>query len=380
MNKLIVPIIIGALVLGVGAWALVRDTGEKTLVAHFPRTVSLYEGSDLRVLGVAVGKVTSVEPNGTDVKVTLEYKGDVDLPADAKAVIISPSIVGDRYVQVTPAYDGGKKLADGAVLSTDKTSVPVELDQIYSSVDDLVVAIGPDGANKNGALTDLLQQTAKNLGGQGEKINSTVGDLGKLTKVLDNRDEQFFDSAEQLEGFIGTLAENDKTVRDFAQALAEVSSMLEGEREELAASMKNLSVALNKVTQFVRDNKAILREDIQSLNRIGKVLVKQRKALDESLRTAPLALNNLGLAYNPETATLDTNANITMVLDEIIENPASFLCSLVDQATNGSSAEICSQIRQMPGLNRSAAIGLGTGSSYGVPYDMSLGGLVEVTR
>ena len=378
MNKFIVPIIIGALVLGVGAWALVRDTGEKTLVAHFPRTVSVYEGSDLRVLGVAVGKVTAVDPNGTDVKVTMEYEGDVSLPADAKAVIISPSIVGDRYVQVTPAYDGGKKLADGAVLSTDKTSVPVELDQIYSSVDDLVVALGPDGANKNGALTDLLQQTAKNLGGEGEKINSTIGDLGKLTKTLDNRDEQFFDSAEQLEGFISTLSENDQTVRDFAQALSEVSSMLEGERKELAASMKNLSVALTKVTTFVRENKSILKKDIQSLNRIGKVLVRQRDALNESLETAPLALNNLGLAYNPETGTLDTNANITMVLDEIIKNPASFLCSLVSQATDGASAELCSEIRQLPGLNRAAAIGPGTGSSYGVPYDMSLGGLVEV--
>ena len=378
MNKFIVPIIIGALVLGVGAWALVRDTGEKTLVAHFPRTVSLYEGSDLRVLGVPVGKVTEVKPNGSDVKVTLTYKDDVDLPADAKAVVISPSIVGDRYVQVTPAYDGGKRLEDGAVLGTDKTSVPVELDQIYSSIDDLVVAIGPEGANENGALTDLLQQTAKNLGGQGEKMNSTIGDLGKLTRTLDNRDEQFFNSAEQLEGFIGTLAENDQTVRDFAQALADVSSMLEGEREELAASMRNLSVALTKVTQFVRENKAILREDIQGLNRIGKVLVRQRKALDESLRTAPLALNNLGAAYNPETGTLDTNANMSMMIDEIVENPAAFLCAIVDQATDGSGAEICSQIRQMPGLNRSAAIGPGTGSSFAVPYDMSLGGLVEV--
>jgi phospholipid/cholesterol/gamma-HCH transport system substrate-binding protein len=378
MNKLIVPIIIGALVLGIGAWALVRDTGEKTLVAHFPRTVSLYEGSDLRVLGVPVGKVTDVEPNGSDVKVTLTYQDDVDLPADAKAVIISPSIVGDRYVQVTPAYSGGARLEDGAVLGTDKTSVPVELDQIYSSIDDLVVAIGPEGANKNGALTDLLQQTAKNFGGQGEKFNSTIGDLGKLTRTLDNRDEQFFNSAEQLEGFIGTLAENDQTVRDFAQALAEVSSMLEGEREELAAAMKNLSIALTKVTQFVRENKAILREDIQGLNRVAKVLVRQRKALDESLRTAPLALNNLGAAYNPETGTLDTNANMGMRINDLEENPAAFLCAIVEQATDGGGAELCSQIREMPGLHRSAAIGPGTGSSYGVPYDLSLGGLAEV--
>ena len=69
-------------------------------------TISVYEGSDVRVLGVPVGTVTRVEPTGTDVTVTMAYDDDVKLPADAKAVIIAPSVVGDRYVQLTPAYSG----------------------------------------------------------------------------------------------------------------------------------------------------------------------------------------------------------------------------------------------------------------------------------
>ena len=89
----------------------------KTLTAEFPRTVSIYQGSDVRVLGVPVGKIDSVTPSGTQVIVTMHYDADVQVPADAKAVIISPSIVGDRFVQLTPAYTGGPVLAGGATLT-----------------------------------------------------------------------------------------------------------------------------------------------------------------------------------------------------------------------------------------------------------------------
>ena len=136
---------------------------QKTVTAYFPRTVSLYEGSDVRVLGVPVGTIDKVEPEGTRVKVMMNYDSEVKIPSDAEAVIISPSIVGDRYVQLTPAYTSGDVLADGTVLEESRTSVPLELDQIYSSLDQLTVALGPNGANKNGALTDLLATHGEEL-------------------------------------------------------------------------------------------------------------------------------------------------------------------------------------------------------------------------
>ena len=116
LAKLVAPLVIAALVVAALVTFVFNGGHTKSLTAEFPRAVSLYEGSDVRVLGVPVGKVDSVTPSGTNVVVTMHYDADVQIPADAKAVIISPSIVGDRFVQLTPAYTGGPALADGADL------------------------------------------------------------------------------------------------------------------------------------------------------------------------------------------------------------------------------------------------------------------------
>ena len=63
-----------------------------------------------------VGKVDTVSPSGTKVKVKLHYDAKYKVPADAKAAVISPSIVGDRFVQLTPAYTGGEQLENNAKL------------------------------------------------------------------------------------------------------------------------------------------------------------------------------------------------------------------------------------------------------------------------
>jgi phospholipid/cholesterol/gamma-HCH transport system substrate-binding protein len=371
-RRAIIPVVIALAVLAAGLVLLVHQSGQKTLVADFPRTVSIYQGSDVRVLGVPVGKVDKVEPEGTEVVVTMHYDNDVQLPADAKAVIVAPSIVGDRYVQITPVYTSGAVLSDGATLDTQHTAVPLELDDIYGSLDDLVVALGPTGANKEGALTDLLRQTAANLGGQGEKLHQTITDVSKLTKTLADNKDQLFGSAAQLEQFVHTLASHDGTVRKFTTALDQVSGELSGERNDVAAALKNLSGALGQVTTFVKDNRDVLKTNISGLQKVLAVVVKQRAALDETLTNAPVALNNLFLVYNPDTSTLDTNPNISEIGDQLVSNPGSFLCGLLGQVSNGGG--ICKLVQSL--LPRGKVFGAGTGSSYGVPSDPTLGGLV----
>ncbi|HYF73079.1 MAG TPA: MCE family protein, partial [Nocardioides sp.] len=316
LKRAVVPVIL-VMLLVAAALTMFGGDETKTVTAHFPRTISIYEGSDVRVLGVPVGQVDSVKPAGTDVEVTMSYDADVDLPADAKAVIVAPSIVGDRFVQLTPVFTGGEKLPDGAELDVDRTAVPLELDQIYSSLDDLTVALGPTGANRNGAFSDLLETTAENFGGQGASFNQTIRDFSKLSQTFDANKDELFGSARELEGFIGTLARNDKTVRQFNDSLSEVSTMLAGERQELSTSLSNLATALGQVSSFVKENREVLGRNISGLNRVSKVLVKRRSELDAILDSAPLALNNLALTYNPQSGTLDTNANIGEVIHQV---------------------------------------------------------------
>lgn len=366
---LIVLAILAALVF----WAFGRGGDEKTLTAYFPRTVSLYEGSDVRVLGVPIGHVESVTPEGDQVKVVMKYDEDVKIASQAQAVIVAPSVVGDRYVQLTPPFKSGDVLEDNAELDMGRTQVPLELDQIYQSFDRLTVALGPNGANSEGALTDLLQVTAENFGGLGEDFHETIENFGKLSTTLANNKEELFGSAAELQKFITTLAQNDQTVRDFNTSLGEVSQLLADERTTLARALNNLGTALSEVGTFVRDNRAKLGENIRGLDRVAKVLVKQRAAIDEILQLAPVALSNLQQTYNPDTGTLDTNANIGELVGKIESDPKLFLCALV--ASNDNSGRLCDLIQSLP-LPRAAALGPGTGSTFEAPNDPSLGGIL----
>jgi phospholipid/cholesterol/gamma-HCH transport system substrate-binding protein len=353
--------------------------GEKHVTAEFPRTVSLYKGSDVKILGVAVGKVDDVTPAGTKVLVKFHYDSKYKVPADAKAAVISPSIVGDRFIQLTPVYRSGATLADNARLGLDRTATPLELDEIFGSINDLDVALGPEGANKPGpngepgALSRLLDSTAKNFGGEGVQFNSTLKNLSKLTQTLADNKDQLFGTVNEIEKFTSTLAANDDTVRKFNDSLASGAQLLADERQDLAAVLQNLSVALTQVKGFVADNKSILSANIKELNQVSKVLVKNRTALDQSLTYAPVALNNLFLAYDENAGTLDTRADVGETVNELTARPSVVLCALLPDACGPLST-----LLKAIGLGRTApALDTHVAKVTEVePIDKTLAGLV----
>lgn len=378
-----IAIIVAVALVAAFLWTLRTDDDTQKLTAYFTRTVAVYPGSDVKVLGVKVGQVDAVEPEGDRVKVTMTYEARYDLPKDAKAVIVSPAIIGDRFVQLTPAYVSGPTLADGAVLGTDRTAVPVELDTVYDSLDDLSLALGPKGANKNGALDDLLGVAADNLDGNGSDINQTLHNVGRLTGTLANSSDELFTTVDKLDTFVGMLARNDTTVREFNRDLSKVADVLAGERDDLSSALDNLGTALGAVSTFVADNKDALRQNVKGLTSVTRTLVHQRDALKEALEVAPLALNNLFLAYNEDTGTLDQRTNLGENVNALTDDPGLVLCSIVQQADNPGKA--CKVIKKlldtMPSkpLGRVSPFGHNASRQVGPvvvePIDLTLGGL-----
>ncbi|GAA1668153.1 MCE family protein [Fodinicola feengrottensis] len=293
----------------------------RTITANFSETVGVYAGSDVRILGVKVGTVTSVTPIGGQVRVELNYDSKYKVPSDAVAVIVPPSLVSDRYVQLSPVYQSGAQMVDGAVLGTDRTAVPVELDQIYQSLNDLNVALGPSGANRDGALNRLLATGRANLQGNGTNLNTTTKNLSQAIQTLADHRGDAFGTIANLQQFVSTLAASDSQVRTFNSQLAQVSSQLNGERADLAASLKALSIALAQVQSFVKENRTSLSTDVAQLSSLTAILVKQKASLAEVLDVAPLAISNVELAYNATSGTLDTRDDAISGLD-----PALTLC------------------------------------------------------
>ncbi|WP_107498661.1 MCE family protein [Actinacidiphila yeochonensis] len=280
------------------------------VTAYFDRTVGVYAGSDLRVLGVKVGTVESVHPDGTRVRARLRLDHGVKVPAGADAVVVAPSVVAERYVQLTPAYTGGPRMKDHGVIPVSRTATPVEIDQLYSSITQLSKALGPTGSNADGALSDLLTTGSANLKGNGKDIGAAIDQFGQAAKTLDGSRDDLFATLGSLQSFTTMLKNSDSQVKSATDELGDVSSFLADDSQDLGGALRQLSTSLDQVKTFIQDNRAKLRTGVDKLTPITQTLVDQRASLAELLDDAPLAADNLMNAYDPATGTLDGRADL----------------------------------------------------------------------
>jgi phospholipid/cholesterol/gamma-HCH transport system substrate-binding protein len=297
-----------ALVLVAGLWWLSRPTEATRLTAYFDRAVGLYEGSAVRVLGVRVGTVDRVVPEGPAVRVDLTVDRQYPIPAGASAAIIASSLVSDRYVQLTPAYIDGPMMASGAVIPQERTATPVEIDELLRSVDSLSTALGPNGANQTGALSAVLDTTAANLNGNGAALNATLVQLGKLADTLGRSRGDLFATVDNLNKFTATLARSDAQVREFQSRLADVSGYLGSERGQVGDTLDALAGSLGQVSSFVKDNRELVASNLRQLADITQALVDERKALAEVIDVAPLGSSNYVGAYDAASASVGVRA------------------------------------------------------------------------
>lgn len=325
-RAVIAGVVIAALVVAGGLWWLFTRAGSTEITAYFDKSVGIYDGSDVRVLGVEVGKVTSVVPQGDQVEVKMRVERGVDIPTDAKAVQITPSLVSDRYVQLAPAYSGGDAMADGAVIPRDRTATPVEVDEIYASIDELSDALGPNGANANGALTDLVNTGAANLDGNGEALGNSITQLSDASRTLSDSRGDLFDTVKNLQTFVSALAVNDQQVREFNTQLSDLTSFLDGERDDLGAALNQLSISLGDVAKFVADNRDQLVQAADGLVQPTQTLSDNKNQLVETLTILPLAISNLVNSYDAEIGGLSTRAN----LQNETQDPLGTVCRLID--------------------------------------------------
>jgi virulence factor Mce-like protein len=315
-RRIMLGLVVIVLVTGALGVRSMLHTEPLRFTALFDSTIGLYPGSEVQVLGVPIGKVTAVDPAGDNVRVSMEIDPDHDVAADTGAVIIAPTMVSDRFVQLTKPWVEGRgedKLQSGAKLGRDRTAVPVEIDDIYAGIGGLAKALGPKGANKNGALSRLLRVGARNLDGQGEKMNTMIRQFGEASATLSGIDRDFFGTLDNLDELNTMLLENDAAVGKVNQQFADVANYLAKDREEFGKAAANLGSAMAIVDDFIRKNREHLEHSVDNLVPTAKLLEKQRKSLEEAVELMPYALHNFLDAYDPKYNVLASRGNLNEV-------------------------------------------------------------------
>jgi virulence factor Mce-like protein len=298
----------------------------------------------VKVLGVAVGRIDDVVPQGDVVRVELTVDDGVQVPADVHAIVVAPSLVSDRYVQLTPAYESGPLMADRTVIPLERTATPVELDDLTASVNDLATALGPHGANKDGALSDVLDTAAANLSGNGELFNQTIQELSAASAALADSRGDLFTTVDHLATFPEALAESDAQVKAFNDKLADVSGYLADDRDELGTALASLGTALTDVHGFIATGKDAISSNVDKLTGVTQALVDQRAAVAEILDVAPLAMSNFLNTYDAASASFAIRGN----LNELTYPPVLMLCRTIEAGTPKqlptTLTDICKQL------------------------------------
>lgn len=277
-----------------------RGPGGTELTVRFTDTTGLYVGNDVEVIGVPVGTVTAIEPQGTFVDVTVRVDDDVPVAAATGAVVMQSALVTDRFVELTVPWTSGDRLEDGDVIDLERTRSPVNIDDVVTAVDQLLVALqdpAPDGTT----VGDLVTTAADRLSGQGTQIAEAVDAAGAALGTVDGVGEDVRAITGDLEVLVGMLAERDAAVQQLAASVADASSVLAGQREDLVAILTALRSLTATAGEVVTETQQTVVTDVERATAVLDVLAGRTAELGETFDLMPLVAENITRAYDPTT-------------------------------------------------------------------------------
>ncbi|EME22917.1 MCE family protein [Rhodococcus triatomae] len=319
------------------------------VTAEFTSTTGLYPGDDVRVMGVTVGRVESIEPGPAANLVRMRVERSQPIPAEADAIIVSQSLVAARFVQLTPAYTDGDRLDDGASIPLSRTAVPVEWDRMTEQLNRLATALGPEGGNGAAAQNDspagpageLVDALDATLDGQGADLHSTLIQLSDAMRILSDGRTDLFATVRNLQVFVSALSRSDQQIVEFNNRMATVSDVLGSNTDTIGSAITTLDSAVGNVTRFVRDNRDAVGTTGEQLSGVLANLAAQRDGIAQILHVAPTALANMSNIYQPAQ-----NAVVSALAPNNFANPVDFVCSALaaaEQVDAQRGAELCVQ-------------------------------------
>ncbi len=226
----------------------------RTLVGYFANSNGIFPGDEVRILGVKVGKIDAIEPQPNRVKITFWYDDKYKVPADAKAVILSPAIVTARVLQLTPPYTGGPVMANNAVIPEARTAVPVEWDDLRKQLERISQLVQPTQPGGLSTLGSVVHTTANSLRGQGGNIRDTIVKLSQAISVLGDHSGDLFSTLNNLSVLVSALQDSADLTRQLNDNLASVTGLLSDDPNEIGNAVSAISAVVGDVQSFVADN------------------------------------------------------------------------------------------------------------------------------
>ncbi|MGC5246533.1 MCE family protein [Gordonia sp. DT219] len=268
------------------------------VTAFFPNTAGLHPTNDVAVLGMPVGQITKIEPQGNRVMVKFTIDKNVPVPVDATAAIVNTSIVTTRHLELSPAYATGPKLTDGAVMRNEGRS-PVSVDQLFDAVDKLVTNLSGQAPGE-GPVGDLIDITNGITADNGQRLQEAINQLGSSSQVISGNGDAIVEIVKSVQQLTAALVANYPKMKDFSNSINQVSEMLGRQSPGLVATMNDLNQTLQNTSEFLHNNAGTIGASTGRLAALAENLSDFSRQVVETIDVGPLLFQNLSNSISAE--------------------------------------------------------------------------------
>jgi phospholipid/cholesterol/gamma-HCH transport system substrate-binding protein len=250
--------------------------GQTEYKAAFSQAAGIAPENEVRVHGVRVGSVTGVDLDleNKRVLVTFEIKG-VELGDQTKAAIKLKTLLGTKYLELTPAGSG--ELEEGEVIPVERTTVPF---QIYEAFNELSETIDEVDTEQLAKALDVLSDTFRDTKGN---ARSALTGLSALSRTIASRDAELRQLLATTKTVTAALASRDSELTKLITDADLVMEVVLARRQAISALLDDTARLSRTLSDLVRDNRAVVDPLLQNLHNVIEVLKSNLSSLDKSV-------------------------------------------------------------------------------------------------
>lgn len=261
---------------------LYRPLGKPTTTyrAAFTDVVGLKQGSDVRIAGVRVGRVNSLDLTGDHATVTFEVTNDQTLPADVTAHVRYADLLGARYIALLPG-ESERELPEDALIPLARTQPAVDLTALFNGFQPVFDTLQPQEINI------LARHLIAVFQGQGATIDSLLSHVVALTTSVVDQDKLIGEVLANLNKVTDFALRNEPDFTRLVDSLAALTKRMAASREQIGTVLDASSNLARGLSGLVTDLRPELDADLRSLNRITGTLAANSGEFTRTMRAAP---------------------------------------------------------------------------------------------
>jgi phospholipid/cholesterol/gamma-HCH transport system substrate-binding protein len=259
--------------------------------AIFTDVTGLAPGQEVRIAGVRVGEVTSIQvaPDRVHAKVGMDVLKTSVLTQGTKATIKYRNLVGERYIALTQDVGGATPLRDGATIGLDHTQSALDLTVLFNGFKPLFAALSPKDVNElSGEIISVLQ-------GEGGNVDSLLATTASLTSTLADRDAVIGRTITNLNTVLGTVDAHDSALKQLIDQLQRFVSGLAADRQTIGASLTNINSLTAQTADLLQLTRPSIKSDIANLRALTTNLNKPSNTaiFEKFLATSPAKIDQI---------------------------------------------------------------------------------------